>query len=61
MKTFAKAIAGAITGGLAALASQLEATESFGSISDLGWVLTVSAVVGGFILVYFTPNSPPTP
>jgi len=58
MSKFAKAIAGAITAGIAALAAQLEAAESFDNISDLGWVLLVGAIVGAFTAVYFVPNAP---
>jgi hypothetical protein len=53
---FAKAIAGAVAGLLGALAAQLEVAGSFGSVSDLGWVLAVSAALAGFTAVYFTPN-----
>jgi len=58
MSKFAKAIAGAITAGIAALAAQLDATGSFGDVSDLGWVLLVGAVFAGFTAVYYTPNAP---
>jgi len=58
MRTFAKAIAGAVTGLLASLAAQLDAVESFSNVSDLGWVLVVSATVAGFTAVYLVPNKP---
>lgn len=54
--TFAKAIVGAATALLAALAAQLDAAGSFGEVSDLGWVLAASAALTGFTAVYFTPN-----
>lgn len=54
--TFAKAIAGGLTGLLGSLAAQLDAVESFGNVSDLGWVLVASATLGGFTAVYFVPN-----
>lgn len=56
MRTFAKAIAGAVTALLASLAAQLDAVESFGNISDLGWVLVAGSVVAGFTAVYLVPN-----
>lgn len=61
MRTFAKAIVAAVGGLITGLTQQLEAAESFGNISDLGWVLIVGLAFSLGTAVYFTPNAKPEP
>lgn len=52
-----KAVAGALAGGLAALAQAF----SDGSVAPAEWGVVFGAVVGGFVLVWLAPKNEDTP